>query len=76
MHFAPNFHSNDAGGRLTADLTLDSAIGGMLQVAYHIGDERGIDLGVRGTYIQYDDKSSTYATYDGSCLGFFMGAWL
>jgi hypothetical protein len=76
VHFNPSFYSNDANGRHLLDLTLDHAIGGMLQLAYHIGDEEGVDLGVRATYIQYEDKSYTYATYDGTCLGFFLGFWL
>ena len=76
VHFAPSFHSKDASGRHITDLMLANAIGGMLQLAYHIGDERGVDLGLRGTYIQYNDKTYTYTTYDGTCLGFFMGIWL
>lgn len=76
MHFSPSFHSQDAWGKHIVDLTLDNAIGGILQLAYHIGDEQGVDLGVRGTYIQYNDKSYTYTTYDGTCFGFFIGVWL
>jgi hypothetical protein len=75
VHFSPSFYSQDARGQ-RIDLTLDTAMGWILQLAYHIGDEQGVDLGVRGTYIEYNDKSYTYAKYDGTCYGFFMGVWL
>jgi hypothetical protein len=77
VHFAPSFQCK-VRGQCQSDVTLDDSIGAMLQLAYHFGDERGVDLGVRGTYIQYDRTAQvdgephTFASYDGTCFGFFM----
>lgn len=74
VHFSPSFECNFVG-QCSGGLTLDDAIGATLQIAYHLADERGFDLGVRGTYIHYE-RMGQLKTYDGSCLGFFVGVWL
>jgi hypothetical protein len=71
VHFSPSSRIKTSDQHVL-ETTLDDAIGGILQLAYHFGDERGLDLGVRGTYIQYGEKGE----FDGTCYGFFMGVWL
>jgi hypothetical protein len=81
-HFATNYQCK-VQGQCDLDVELDDAFGGILQLGYHLGDEVGIDLGVRGTFIEYPKAGKINGipfrydgSYDGSCLGFFIGGWL
>jgi hypothetical protein len=78
VHFAPNF-SCDAFGVCNSNVSLDTAVGAIVQWAYcirpreDIGVNLGLELGLRASYIKY--SGSGVEPLNGSNAGLFFGFW-
>ncbi len=81
-HFSPTFSCN-LTNICQGDVSLDTAYGGIVQMAYGfgLGPNSGLEIGIRYTLISYSGSGITNTSngtnsLDGSCAGLFVSSWL
>jgi hypothetical protein len=73
VHLSPTGKC-EVDGYCNESVSYNHALGGIVQYVYGWGRDRGVELGVRGTFIHYSGDG--LKTINGSSVGLILGGWL